>query len=78
MPNQSDRDPTVVVVTLPDVYAEVKSLSGRFENFMATYEERERHRADHETRLQRLERRALPITMLLAVSGLGAGIGGLL
>lgn len=77
MPANGQHDPHVVVVTLPDVYAEVKSLSSSFERFLAAYDERERHRGDHEKRLQRLERKAIPVAVLLSLAGIAVSLGGL-
>lgn len=53
---QDSGEKVAVVVTMPDVYRELTSLSGEFRAFIATYNERELHRSRHEERLQSLER----------------------
>lgn len=64
-----DQDDERILVTLPIVYRKLELLSENFTTFMASYEEREKHRADHEGRLQKLERwkAAVPASLITAL-----------
>jgi hypothetical protein len=69
-----------VNVTLTDVHGELRQLNVQFAMFMASVEEREKHRADHEARLRQLERfkAAVPASLATAAASAAASLVALL